>query len=177
MPMKKRKGYFLLDGLIGLLILSALSAALFPFAASALKASDRLTHRGRLVSEGMYAMDFMVEKTRNDLQAGGTSISSDAFSFKAYNQSDVVSTYKLYVDAEKLKLLLYTGSVEPVTGTTSGKETYAFREIESALVFQKAGRGPLEIGFQMHHQMSGEDADFHTRILSYTDFYRKGEAL
>ncbi len=177
MPMKKCKGYFLLDGLIGLLILSALSAALFPFAASALKAADRLTHRGRLYSEGMYAMDFMVEKARNDLNDSSASISADAFSFKAYNQSGAASTYKLYVDAEKLKLLLYTGSVEPVTGTTSGKEDYAFQKIDSAPVFRKSAAGPLEIGFQMHHKASSEDADFHTRILSYTNFYRKGEAL
>ncbi len=175
--MKKRKGYFLLDGLIGLLILSALSASLFPFAAASLRAMDRLTHRGRLYSEGMYAMDFMVEKLRNDLKAGSAAISSDAYSFKAYNQSSVASTYKLYLDSEKLKLLLYTGSVEPVTGTASGKEVYALRRIDDTPLFQRSGKAPLEIGFQMHHQMSGEDADFHTRILSYTDFYRKGEAL
>lgn len=174
--MKKRKGYFLLDGLLGLLMIAALSAALFPFAAAALDCVDRLTHRGRLYSEGMYAMDFMVEKLRNDLNEGSAAISADAFSYKDYNQSGVASTYKLYVDAEKLKLLLYTGSSEPVTGTTSGKEAYAFREIDKAPVFRRSA-GPLEIGFQMHHQMSGEDADFHTAILSYTHFYRKGEAL
>ncbi len=175
--MKKRRGYFLVDGLVGLVILAGLAAALFPFAASALQACERLTHRGRLYSEGMYAMDFMVERTRNDLAAGSGEISADAFSFKAYNQSGVSSTYKFYVDAEKLKLLLYTGTSEPVTGAVSGKETYAFREIDSAPVFRKSGAAPLEIGFQMHHQMSGEDADFRTRIVSYTDFYRKGEAL
>ncbi len=175
--MTKRKGYFLLDGLIGLLILSALSAALFPFASVAIHAMDRLGHRGRLVSEGMYAMDFMVEKVRNNLATGGTAISSDAFSFKAYNQSNVASTYKLYVDTEKLKLLLYTGSSEPVTGTTSGKEAYAFGRVDETPVFRRSGRGPLEIGFQMHHQMSGEAANFSSSVLAYTDFYKKGEAL
>ncbi len=175
--MRKRKGYFLLDGIMGLLILSLLSAALFPFAAATLRAMERLTHRGRLYSEGMYAMDFMVEKLRNDLRAGSATISSDAFSFNAYNQRNVSATYKFYVDAEKLKLLLYTGSAEPVTGVTSGKEAYAFGRMDEAPVFQRRGREPLEIGFQMHHQMSGEDADFSTAVLSYTDFYRKGEIL
>lgn len=176
--MKTRKGYFLLDGLLGLLILSLLSAALFPFAAAALSCMERLTHRTRLYSEGAYAMDFMMERLRNDLNAGSTkSISSDTYAFKAYNQSGIASTYKFYVENEKLKLLLYSGSSEPVTGVTSGKEAYALRRIDDAPVFAREGRAPLETGFEMHHQLSGENADFFSAILPYADFYKKGEAL
>lgn len=64
--MKKRKGLFLLEALLALLILASLAAALFPLAGQAAKAEILASVRGKLGNQGLFAMDFMVEKIRNN---------------------------------------------------------------------------------------------------------------
>lgn len=61
--MKKRKGLFLLEALLALLILASLAAALFPLAGQAAKAEILASVRGKLGNQGLFAMDFMVEKS------------------------------------------------------------------------------------------------------------------
>ena len=62
--MKKRKGLFLLEALLALLILASLAAALFPLAGQAAKAEILASVRGKLGNQGLFAMDFMVEKNQ-----------------------------------------------------------------------------------------------------------------
>ena len=151
----KRRGYILLEALIALFLIASLSAALYPFAAEAVRAVDLMAKRSRIAGEGLYAMDFMTEQLRNALKREtASSISGDTYSYKAYNQSGEEKTYRFFLNQEKLKLDVYGMTTEPVTGTTSGKEEYALTCEE----------GPL---FEMMH--------FRTSLLSYADFYRKGQ--
>ena len=60
------------------------------------------------------------------------------------------------------------------TGTTSGKEEYALT-CEEGPLFVKNGERPLAISFSILHRSSGEMMDFRTSLLSYADFYRKGQ--
>lgn len=84
----KRRGYILLEALIALFLIASLSAMLYPFAAEAVRAVDLMAKRSRIAGEGLYAMDFMTEQLRNALERGETSsISGDAYSYYAYNQS------------------------------------------------------------------------------------------
>lgn len=83
-------------------------------------------------------------------------------------------TYRFFLDQEKLKLDVYGRTTEPVTGTTSGKEEYALTCEEGSL-FVKNGEGSLAISFSILHRPSGEMMDFRTSLLSYADFYRKGQ--
>lgn len=69
---------------------------------------------------------------------------------------------------------MYGRTTEPVTGTTSGKEEYALT-CEEGLLFVKNGERPLAISFSLLHRPSGETMDFRTSLLSYADFYRKGQ--
>lgn len=65
-------------------------------------------------------------------------------------------------------------TTEPVTGTTSGKEEYALT-CEEGPLFVKNGEGALAISFSILHRPSGEMMHFRTSLLSYADFYRKGQ--
>ena len=85
-----------------------------------------------------------------------------------------MKTYRFFLDQEKLKLDVYGRTTEPVTGTTSGKEEYALT-CEEGPLFVKNGEGPLAISFSILHRPSGEMMDFRTSLLSYADFYRKGQ--
>ena len=65
----KRRGYILLEALIALFLIASLSAALYPFAAEAVRAADLMAKRSRIAGEGLYAMDFMTEQLRTGLVA------------------------------------------------------------------------------------------------------------
>lgn len=171
----KRRGYILLEALIALFLIASLSAALYPFAAEAVHAVDLMAKRSRIAGEGLYAMDFMTEQLRNTLKRGAvSSISGDTYSYYAYNQSGEEKTYRFFLDQEKLKLDVYGRTTEPVTGTTSGKEEYALT-CEEGPLFVKNGEGALAISFSILYRPSGEMMDFRTSLLSYADFYRKGQ--
>ena len=171
----KRRGYILLEALIALFLIASLSAALYPFAAEAVRAVDLMTKRSRIAGEGLYAMDFMTEQLRNALKRReASSISGDTYSYAAYNQSGEVKTYRSFLDQEKLKLDVYGMTTQPVTGTTSGKEEYALT-CEEGPLFVKNGEGALAISFSILYRSSGEMMDFRTSLLSYADFYRKGQ--
>ena len=171
----KRRGYILLEALIALFLIASLSAVLYPFAAEAVRAVDLMAKRSRIAGEGLYAMDFMTEQLRNALKRGtDVSISGNAYSYEAYNQSGDARTYRFFLDQEKLKLDVYGVTTEPVTGTTSGKEEYALT-CEEGPLFAKNGKGALAISFSMVHRPSGETMDFRTSLLSYAVFYRKGQ--
>lgn len=179
----RRRGYILLEALIALFLIASLSAVLYPFAAEAVRAVDLMAKRSRIAGEGLYAMDFMTEQLRNALQRGtDASISGNAYSYEAYsrtyNQSGETKTktktYRFFLDQEKLKLDVYGMTTQPVTGTTSGKEEYALT-CEEGPLFVKNGEGSLAISFSILHRPSGEMMDFRTSLLSYADFYRKGQ--
>ena len=115
----KRRGYILLEALIALFLIASLSAALYPFAAEAVRAADLMAKRSRIAGEGLYAMDFMTEQLRNALKREtASSISGDTYSYYAYNQSGEEKKYRFFLDQEKLKLDVYGMTTEPVTGTT-----------------------------------------------------------
>ena len=171
----KRRGYILLEALIALFLIASLSAVLYPFAAEAVRAVDLMAKRSRIAGEGLYAMDFMTEQLRNALnRETASSISCDTYSYEAYNQSGEEKTYRFFLDQEKLKLDVYGMTTEPVTGTTSGKEEYALT-CEEGPLFVKNGEGALAISFSILHRPSGEMMHFRTSLLSYADFYRKGQ--
>ena len=118
----KRRGYILLEALIALFLIASLSAALYPFAAEAVRAVDLMAKRSRIAGEGLYAMDFMTEQLRNTLKRGeASSISGDTYSYYAYDKWGEEETYRFFLDQEKLKLDVYGRTTEPVTGTTSGE--------------------------------------------------------
>lgn len=175
--MKRRKGIFLMDALLGLLLLSSLAMAMYPLLGRVAYLSDWATKRGRMIGEGLYAMDFMTEQLRNNLAVGKTDVyQADTYTYYAYDERNQKSAYTLYIDKEKLYLQLYTGRVEPITGESSGKyESFAFQHQDDRPLFTRQGKGCIHMTFQMSHQMSGEKWNGETSILPYVDYYRKGQ--
>lgn len=172
----RRKGMLLLDALIGILLLSSLAAAFFPLLGQGVYILDEMAKRGRLAGEGLYAMDFMGEQVRNNLDTGNTEfLSANRYTYRTYDERNRISPYTLYMDKEKLYVQLYTGRTEPITGESSGKvESFAVQTQEGKSLFTRQDRGPLHMAFRIFHQMSGNRWDGETSILPYADYYRKG---
>lgn len=171
----KRKGFLLLEALAGLLLISTLAASVFPLAGRAanLLALDEI--RGKMGETGLFAMDFMTEKIRNTKNTAVQPLGSSSYTYYAKNERGAISPYRFSLNQEKLKLTLYNGLVEPVTGEKSGSgEEIPLAEGEKGL-FRRQALGPLHISFTLGQAKEGQQRDFETSILPYADFYEKGK--
>lgn len=170
----RRKGVILLDGLMALFLISALAMMVLPLAGSWLSALERGRTGTKLSETGLFAMDFMVEKIRNNRSRAGDGVRGNSYDYRDFTARGTEGTYRFFVDREKLKLRLYNDNIQPLTGEYTGPEAYAFLPGRPSLFRQVEG-GPVIISFTMHHQMMGMDRDFETSVIPYADFYKKRE--
>lgn len=171
----RRKGMLLLDALMALFLLSALAVMMVPLAGEWFSAMERSRVGAKLSETGLFAMDFMVEKIRNNRKTMAGVVKGDRYDYQAVTGEGIDDTYRFFVDQEKLKLQLYNDSIQPITGEYTGPEAYAFLPGKKSL-FQQEGGGPVVISFTMHHQMKRMDRDFETSVIPYADFYGKEKA-
>lgn len=168
----KRKGFLLLESLIALVLMASAASAVFPVAGN----MGRAVLSGRLFGDmgetALFAVDFMTEKIRNDLTPMKKPVQGSRFDYHDWNEYNQQSRYTLYLEDEKLKVELYNGVRQPVTGGEKGDESIAFQE--GGPLFYQAGCGPVHIRFILHHR-KGKEREYETSILSYADFYRKGK--
>ena len=149
----KRKGFLLLEALISLFILTSLALSIFPLATETARVIDSLARRGRLSSEALSVSDYMTEKIRNGRRMAQAPVSGDRYTYYDLNERDVEARYTFYIDREKLKLLLYNGLSEPVTGEKTGTgETIIFSPSEDPVFSQEMGA--LHLHFLMEHKLS-----------------------
>lgn len=169
----KRKGFLLLEALMALLLISGLAISVFPLAGRLSGALILGGFKGRMGETGLFAMDFMTEKVRNTEKSSISPV-NERFTYSVRNGEDVLS-YWLYLDRQKLKVLLYNGHVEPITG----EETGSTEEIPVIAgkdgLFRRQGKGPLHMSFSLLRPVEGIRSDFETSILPYADFYEKGK--
>lgn len=169
----KRKGFLLLEALMALLLISGLAISVFPLAGRLSGALILGGFKGRMGETGLFAMDFMTEKVRNTEKPSISPV-NERFTYSVRNEEDVLS-YRLYLDRQKLKVLLYNGHVEPITG----EETGSTEEIPVIAgkdgLFRRQGKGPLHMSFSLLRPVEGIRSDFETSILPYADFYEKGK--
>lgn len=170
----RRKGMLLLDALMALFLLSALAVMMAPLAGEWFSAMERSGVGAKLSETGLFAMDFMVEKIRNNRKTMAGVVKGNRYDYQAVTGEGTDGTYRFFVDQEKLKLQLYNDSIQPITGEYTGPEAYAFLPGKKSL-FQQEGGGPVVISFTMHHQMKRMDRDFETSVIPYADFYGKGK--
>lgn len=170
----RRKGMLLLDALMALFLLSALAVMMAPLAGEWFSAMERSRVGTKLSETGLFAMDFMVEKIRNNRKTMAGVVKGNRYDYQAVTDKGTDGTYRFFVDQEKLKLQLYNDSIQPITGEYTGPEAYAFLPGKKSLFHQEGG-GPVVISFTMHHQMKRMDRDFETSVIPYADFYGKGK--
>ena len=112
----RRKGVILLDGLMALFLISALAVMVLPLAGSWLSALERGRTGTKLSETGLFAMDFMVEKIRNNRIRAVGGVRGNGYNYQAFTAGGSEGTYRFFVDREKLKLQLYNDNIQPLTG-------------------------------------------------------------
>ena len=84
----------------------------------------------------------------------------------------VRALYSFFVEGEKLKVRLYNGMSEPVTGENTGSaEMTAFCPPEEGSVFQIQPKGLVNVSFRMESRNPKEVYAVKTAILPYRDLY------
>ena len=169
----KRKGIILLETVLYILLLSLLAAAVFPFVGQVARSLSRFQVRGRMTEQSFFAVDFMTEKLRNNLECTETVYAGNALTYRAYNEKKKKAEYRFLIRDDKLKIRLYNGVTQPVTGESiSYKEDIAFLPSEGGPVFRRFEKGLVRLSFEMIHTRSGEKRTVETAVLPYRDFYR-----
>lgn len=172
--MKKRKGFLFLEALAALLLMSALAAALFPLAGQASSTLVTGEIRGRMGETGLFALDLMVEKIRNNRRPMPSSgVRGSSYGWYGLNEYGREAPYIFYEDGEKLKIQLYNDMVQPITG--GGLEEADFESREGSPLFRQEAGGPVHISFRLHRQLDRMQVDYETSVIPYADFYRKGK--
>lgn len=93
--------------------------------------------------------------------------------YQAYNKKKKKAEYRFLIRDDKLKVRLYNGVTQPVTGESiSYKEEIAFLPPEGGSVFRRFEKGLVRLSFEMVHTRSGEKRTVETAVLPYRDFYR-----
>lgn len=117
----------------------------------------------------------MTEKIRKGRRMAQVPVSGDRYTYYDLNERDVEARYTFYIDREKLKLLLYNGLSEPVTGEKTGTgETIIFSPSEEDPVFSQE-MGALRLHFLMEHKNGIDQVDCETSVIPYADLYKKGQ--
>lgn len=169
----KRKGIILLETVLYILLLSLLAAAVLPFVGQTARLISLFEIRGRMTEQSLFAVDFMTEKLRNHLECTETAYTGNALTYRAYNEKKKKAEYRFLIRDDKLKVRLYNGVTQPVTGENiSYKEEIAFLTPEGGSVFRRFEKGLVILSFEMVHTRSGEKRTVETAVLPYRDFYR-----
>ena len=172
----RRRGFLLIEAVLAIFILAMVAAAVFPFAGQLSRTTDFLVRRSRASGEALFAADFMTEKLRNNLSSGAAAEESDAKGYDAYNESNVRSTYEFYVAGEKMRLRLYNGRTQPLTGNTnSAAEDIECRATAGEKIFKTYSGGLTKISFEMEHHATGDVYRCETAVMGYTDYFKVGD--
>ena len=117
----RRKGVILLDGLMALFLISALAMMVLPLAGSWLSALERGRTGTKLSETGLFAMDFMVEKIRNNRSRAVGVVRGNRYDYQAFTAGGDEGTYSFFVDREKLSLLpVNTQGLRPTLSCPGG---------------------------------------------------------
>ena len=168
----KRKGAILLETLLYILSVSLLAAAVFPFSGRAVRHLSLLQIHSRMTEQSLFAADFMTEKLRNNLERCDRGYAGNTFRYWAYNERKKKSEYRFLVQEDKLKVRLYTGMSQPVTGESlSGAEEIIFSGGEGNPLFRQTEKGLIRMAFAMKRSRTEEKRTTETAVLPYRDFY------
>lgn len=174
MKQKKRNGWILLEGLIALGLISFMAMAAFPLAGKTASGISYLISRGQMAESAFFASEFMTDKIRHSGRPKEDDLPHAGISYTYYeiNTHGDMAPYRFFVDKDKLKILLYNGSSQPVTGNTNDSwERIAFEPGEGAM-FRVAPGGLVTISFQMTDTKRKDAFACETAILPLADFYK-----
>lgn len=173
-PLKKRKGWILLESLLALGLMSLAAAAAFPLAGKIALGISYLTSRGQMAESAFFAGEFMTDKIRSSGKPKKDDLSHSGITYTYYeiNTHGDMAPYRFFVDKDKLKIFLYNGSSQPVTGNTNDSwERIAFEPGEGAM-FRVSPGGLVTISFQLTDIKRKDSYACRTAILPLADFYK-----
>lgn len=170
---RKRKGFLLYELVLSMALMAGLTVSFCPFFEKALLAMEWASLRARLTEESMLVSDFMAEKFRNTGKTAQKSGPRSSIYYNEPNGTTAPLTYRFFGEDKKIKILLYTGTVQPLTGNTPGSRNQL---TVSQLLFNQHPEGLIQFSFTMSQEKKGETMDIQGAVLPYVYFYHAGES-
>lgn len=171
--MKKRKGWVLLECMLALFLISLAAMAAFPLSGHIARGLSRTAVKGQMTESAFFAGEFITEKIRNNgkQKADALPYTGGRYTYYEINTHGVMAPYRFYTEKDKLKIYLYNGSSQPVTGNTNDEKEKIIFEAGEDGMFHVKPRGLVQVSFRMKEANGTDTYDLKTAILPHADFY------
>lgn len=129
----KRRGFLLLEMLLGLLISAMLAAAAMPAVGAAAEYAARLTGRMRAQEDAFFAADYMTDRIRYCLdrtEPAEAPMETYIYAYEDYDEDGRIQTYWFIAGDGRWKNRLYNGRSHPLTGDQDSLPEYALSQAE-----------------------------------------------
>lgn len=121
--------------------------------------------RARASEEAMAAEDFMTEKIRNNyLPSEGDRGKSSSLSYTEGGNWGW-RRYTFFEEGEKIKIELYNGQMQPLTGGGKGRDSVLVKDLS----FQTEEEGLIHYSFTAMN--GGQPYEMETAVWPYADFF------
>lgn len=169
----KRKGFILWEALMGLLLISCVVAATLPLVHGGIAYVDRKSRDHLQEDVVMEVWSSVTERLRNSLTDDRSEVSGNRVNFTWYDQNGNERSFAFLVSDRKLKLLLYTGMTESITGEEAdGFAGYYLYPKDR--FFTRNHLGLVTISYKVVRGNNDWTVEAETSILPYATYYQKG---
>lgn len=170
----RRSGWLLAESLLALLFLSLLAAAVLPLAGNAYRVLRDAALRGHISESVLTCTQYITEAVRSGRRRTVKAGAGDQYKFYDISTYGDDRAYTFQLSGSSLKILLYTGSVQPLTGGETGMDVLKFRR-EGSHLFTWDETGLLRFSFSVESEETGLKKVGLSSVLPYADYYRKGD--
>lgn len=167
-------GWIAAEALAALFLLSLLAAGVLPLIIQTGAAMREVSLRGHLAEAVLTSAQYMTEAVRNDRRRKASAGAGDRYVYYDISMYGDDRKYTFLVSGKRFKVQLYNDSIQPLTGNETAADTLDFRKSGSSL-FWWDEHGLVQFGFAVDSAESGLTRTGESAVLSYADYYRKGE--
>ena len=167
-------GWIAAEALASLLLLSLLAAGVLPLVIQTGAVMREVSLRGHLAEAVLTSAQYMTEAVRNDRRRKGSAGTGDRYVYYDISMYGDDRKYTFLVSGKQFKVQLYNDTIQPLSGSETAADTLEFRKSGSSL-FRWDEHGLVQFGFAVDSSESGLTRTGESAVLSYADYYRKGE--
>lgn len=180
----KRRGFFILDFLIGLAVLSLLAAGAMPAITAVFSYTAELESRAKVQEDAVFAADYMTDRIRYCLDRTRPEpepIHTYAYAYQDYDENEKPNSYWISAEKKRWVIKLYNGSQQPITGDSNDgtDPKYALENFkgngEILPYFTIYPHGLVRISYRIARVTPAVSYDLTTSILPLRDYFLVGE--
>lgn len=175
---KSKRGVLLLEVVISLMLLAAVSGAALPLLSHSARILSDIMTGLRLTEDGLFAAEYMTSRIRQSITRSSREQAwqENRYAYYDYNQYGVKKKYIFSVEDQAWYLILYDGlGRQPITGGHS-QMPVSLVEMGGEPYFSVEPGGLVHVSYQMKAKPGEERFALKTAVLPLYDYFLQGEA-